>query len=403
MKSNIILYGLIPVLFLQGLLLKGQSERDYRIEVEPVLRTEMIHEYSWDLSVGKWMLKNVVKYEYAQSDGETQIVTTSDYVTGVPLNRVIYRYNSDKILQEALYQDWKSDVWADNQRDTWIQNNHGLNTETIIQYFLEGTWTNISRYTDYQYEGSRLKRYTFQSFNGTEWVDAFYDSWFYDENGQLVLRTQIRLSDTPVNKFVYEIGEHNLRERMTIYNWSGTDWRGFTRRIYEYNQCGKTYAIDYQDFRNGEWINAMRHEYVYSYYPLEKDRRAKVPVCHRGHTIYVSINAVPAHLAHGDCLGKCLVEERGPNAASPFEMVMRQPPITVYPNPARERFTVRFDEDCHCGQARIELCDFSGTLIKSFPVNDNSPIVVERSNLKSGHYFVRFIGDEVYSISVIFK
>ena len=98
MKSNIILYGLIPVLFLQGLLLKGQSERDYRIEVEPVLRTEMIHEYSWDLSVGKWMLKNVVKYEYAQSDGETQIVTTSDYVTGVPLNRVIYRYNSDKIL-----------------------------------------------------------------------------------------------------------------------------------------------------------------------------------------------------------------------------------------------------------------------------------------------------------------
>jgi hypothetical protein len=28
-------------------------------------------------------------------------------------------------------------------------------------------------------------------------------------------------------------------------------------------------------------------------------------VCHRGHTINISVSAVPAHLAHGDTLGPC--------------------------------------------------------------------------------------------------
>jgi hypothetical protein len=31
----------------------------------------------------------------------------------------------------------------------------------------------------------------------------------------------------------------------------------------------------------------------------------KVLVCHNGHTIFISKNAVPAHLRHGDALGPC--------------------------------------------------------------------------------------------------
>jgi len=399
-----IIYGLIPVLFLPGLMLSGQSERGYRIEAEPVLRTEMIHEYKWDSSEAKWVLKNTVKYDYSQSDGETQIVTTSDYLTGIPSNRVIYRYSEDKILQEALYQDWKSDTWTDNRRDTWIQNSEGLNTETIIQYFLGGVWTNISRYTDYHYEGSRLSRYTFQSWNGTEWVDSFYDSWFYDDNGQLILRTQIRLNDTPVNKFVYELGLHNLRERMTIYSWSGSDWTGFTRRNYEYNHCGKTSATDYQDFRNGEWVNTMRHEYVYSFHGLDRDRRMKVPVCHRGHTIYVSVSAVPAHLAHGDCLGKCLVEEREPYAVSLSELTARkEPPMTVYPVPATDMITVSLKEDSFKAFERIELADYYGNILRSILIGEDNEIIISRGNLAAGVYYLRLLGAESYSMAVVFR
>jgi hypothetical protein len=36
---------------------------------------------------------------------------------------------------------------------------------------------------------------------------------------------------------------------------------------------------------------------------FEYSRRALV--CHKGHTIVISVNAVPAHLRHGDTLGPC--------------------------------------------------------------------------------------------------
>jgi len=37
----------------------------------------------------------------------------------------------------------------------------------------------------------------------------------------------------------------------------------------------------------------------------------KVTICHKGHTITVSQKALPAHLAHGDTLGKCHVTKHG--------------------------------------------------------------------------------------------
>ena len=404
MIKTVIRAGLSIMIFLSGLILHAQQGRDHFLIAEPVLRTEMVYEYSWDASSESWVLKNTVKYDYTYGNGETQVITTSDYLTGIPSIRVIYQYNAGKVLKEALYQDYFDGSWLDNRRDTWIQNSEGHNIETVIQYFLNGAWKNISRYTDYQYEGGRLKQYTFQSWSGTQWVDSFHDSWHYDENGQLVLRTQIRLNDIPVNKFVYEIGEHNLRERMTIFNWSGNGWAGFTRRNYEYNRCGKTTAVDYQDFRNGEWVNTMRHEYVYGMHPLEYARRQKVPVCHRGHTIYVPVAAVDAHLAHGDCLGKCLVEERGPFAESTSGQVSRVAhPFTVFPVPALESITVRMNPDSLQMFERIELTDFNGNVVRTIRVNDEHEIVIHRGSLVPGFYNIRLHGQESFSQVIVFK
>ncbi len=401
--KNIFRTGLFFSITLASTSLTAQPGKGY-VAVDPVLRTEMIHEYTWDAETASWLLKNSVKYDYTYDEGETQVLTTSDYITGIPKNRVIYQYTAARVLLEALYQDYSEGNWLDNRRDIWIQNSDGLNIETIIQYFLNGAWKNISRYTDYQYEGRRLKQYTFQSWDGTGWVDSFYDSWNYNENGQLVLRTQIRLNGTPVNQFIYEPGDHNLRERMTIYNWSGNDWTGFTRRNYEYNRCGSTSAVDYQDFRNGQWVNTTRQEYIYSMQPVEYPRHLKVPVCHRGHTIYIPISALEAHLAHGDCLGKCLVEERGPFAESTTVPANRLAhPFTVFPIPASESITVRISRDSLKLFDRIELADFNGTIIRTIRINDEAEIVIPRDNLAPGFYYIRVAGEESFSQVVIFK
>lgn len=397
-------YTIVAFLVFAAMTLHSQNNRGYEILTEPVVRTDLLKEYAWDNLAGDWLLKNSVKYDYTFGEGETQVVTTSDYQTGVPSKRVIYHYTSDRILQEALYQDWKDGAWADNRRDIWVQNSEGLNIEAIIQYFLDGDWKNITRYTDYQYDGNRLSRYTFQSWNGTEWISAFHDSWFYNENGQLVLRTQIRLDGTPVNRFTYDLDENNLRKMMTIFNWAGNDWAGFTRRIYEYNSCGSASAVNYQDFKNGEWINTMRHEYVYTLLVPEHARRIKVPVCHRGHTIYVSINAVDAHLAHGDCLGKCLVEERGSLTGSSSDMTGRTlHPFTVFPNPVADRLTVRLNSESWQRFDKVELADNKGNIVRTIVVTDGNEIEISRGTLKPGVYFLRLQGAESYSQALIFK
>ena len=40
-------------------------------------------------------------------------------------------------------------------------------------------------------------------------------------------------------------------------------------------------------------------------YPYCNDNKTKVYICHNGHTICVSVNAMQAHLDHGDSLGEC--------------------------------------------------------------------------------------------------
>ena len=81
----------------------------------------------------------------------------------------------------------------------------------------------------------------------------------------------------------------------------------------------------------------------------------------------------------------------------------KKPPFTIYPNPARERITIKFEKDECKDLRRVELTDFYGKLVKSFNIKDNSDLTIYRGNLHSGKYYIRLIGKEVYSAVVIFE
>jgi hypothetical protein len=396
-------FGIVILLLIGVLSILGQPFNE-KIITDPILRTDRVIEYTWDLEISDWVAKNTIQYNYTYENGEIKEVTTQDYYTGVPSNKTIYFYTPEKILRESLYQRYESGIWISNRRDLWFQDDNGLNNEAIIQYYLNGEWTNITRYTDYQYDNARLKQYTFQSWSGDKWIDSFYDSWHYDENGNLILRLQIRVNDTPINKFIYIIGENNLRESLTLYHWTDGNWVEIYRRLYEYDQCGRTSAIIYQNFIDSEWVNSNMQDYSYSLYIENMLSGQKVPVCHNGHTIYVSVNAIDAHLAHGDCLGKCLNERDNPSKKDEnSEIHNLKPPFIVYPNPSREMITIKFNQDLNNGITRIELSDFYGKVVRTYNVRDNSDFTIHRGNLQPGKYYVRLIGKEVFSQVVIFE
>lgn len=369
---------------------------------KPVLRTDQIIEYTWDTEKSEWAIKNGIKYNYTYENGEIQELTTSDYFTGIPISRMIHSYSPEKILKETIYQSWVSGIWINTRRDLWFSNDEGLTVEALIQLWQNDTWVNRIRYTDYQYDNRRLLQYTYQTWINGQWINSFYDSWQYDERGILVLREQIRVN-IPINKFIYLVDENNFRQSLTLFNWINGAWLENNRRLYEYNQCGRTTAVVHQLYKDGNWVNSTRQEYIYSLSTENIKSGVKVPVCHNGHTIYISKNALKAHLAHGDCIGECTVEKIPDRRSFDEKEKQEKPPFTIYPNPAREKITIKFDKD-ECKDAkRLELTDFYGKLINSYNIKDFSDLTIYRDNLVSGRYFIRLVEKEVYSAVVIFE
>ena len=59
------------------------------------------------------------------------------------------------------------------------------------------------------------------------------------------------------------------------------------------------------DSGNPDGINPIVDIGAHEFNCVDDDGDGKVTICHNGHTISVSVNAVPAHLAHGDSCGPC--------------------------------------------------------------------------------------------------
>jgi hypothetical protein len=131
--------------------------------------------------------------------------------------------------------------------------------------------------------------------------------------------------------------------------------------------------------------------------PCGKKSDKKVSVCHNGHTICISENALQAHLDHGDVCGPCITqsatasEEIGaPNAAP----VMLEKAGAVYPNPTLGIFNVAIPASPF-SDIQILISDFSGKTIDRRTVKANSQqqvITFDYSQKSKGIYFIKVIG-----------
>ena len=134
------------------------------------------------------------------------------------------------------------------------------------------------------------------------------------------------------------------------------------------------------------------------------DNGKKVTICHKGHTITVSINALPAHLAHGDCVGPCnnnnnrIAEQNEQNEEGSYD-------FNIIPNPSDGKFTLLItgnsDDNisAYLENEKTEICiyDIFGKIIyKSQVVNSNS--IIDLSDHSKGLYFYK-ISSETKFIS----
>lgn len=396
------------IFLISSVLVLYSQEGKKNLIADAALKLDSIIEYKWDGLETKWIKKSIINYNSKYDTGLVNEVTTLDYNTKIPVSQTIYSYTSRGALGEALYKKWGTGIWINTRRDLWFNNSDGLPVEAIIQYPAGNSWGNRIRYTNYIYTGHQVVQYTYQTSKNGNWVNYLYDYYFYDKDGNLVQRDETLVNGTPLNRFVYNLGVNNKWRELLLYNWINNKWVENYRRLYEYSQCGDISAVTYQLFVNGTWINSSRQEY---YYTLNKDkliRGMRIPICHKGHTIYVSINAIDAHLAHRDCIGDCLNKDSSHGDKDKIEEIeIKKPPFILYPNPATEQITIKFEEDVDNGKnnetKRVELTDFYGKLIRTFNIKGNNEFVINRDGLLSGKYYIRLVGKEVYSVVVIFE
>jgi hypothetical protein len=119
------------------------------------------------------------------------------------------------------------------------------------------------------------------------------------------------------------------------------------------------------------------------------NKNDKVLVCHNGHEICISANAVPAHLAHGCSIGSC--SANAGNVARFANLATLQ----AVPNPFSENTVLDFTL-AEGGTYTLEIYDLKGTLIRKLEegtvqAKERRSVEINTSNWAKGVYMARLV------------
>ena len=351
--------------------------------------------YVWDASISDWVPRQVQAYQYFE--GRLISLQTRDYNSGSVLAVTVYNYNysgkPDTITNFSLKNTIVPSTRSVNDYDS-----QGRVYSIRIQKRSGEVWSDDRLQNNYEYDlGDRPVAYESRYWRNGSWTLPTLNDLYYNDLGHLESHVATRPDGNIDYRIIYEYSPSGQQLQLYTQYPSGAKWSNWNLRTIQYNDCGTRASQVQYTGKGPDWIPSTKTEFFYTFNSDQYPGR-KVPVCHNGHTIWVAVQAVPAHLRHGDCIGECREERTKQN------IYLKEPPFIIFPNPARERITLRFSNECSCDEKRIELLDYSGNFIKAYNVSGSSDLIIERGGLKAGRYFVRISGAEKsYSVAVVFK
>jgi hypothetical protein len=146
----------------------------------------------------------------------------------------------------------------------------------------------------------------------------------------------------------------------TTYTYTITDANGCTRIT--------SFTITVVDYRCGNNNN-------------------KITICHNGHTICISPDAVQSHLNHGDNLGPCPPETmrtiQPVEVAEPFG-------VTVFPNPTSSVFIIQV-KGKGAETAQVRITDITGRVRSTSTIAGNRSAITIGGNLEAGIYYAEIV------------
>lgn len=360
------------------------------------VKTDSAYVYIWDMAASDWVLNQVQYHSY--TDGRLTELLTRNYQTGTDAALSVYAYNSSGRNESSTNYYWAG-TWVPSTRYLNEYDMLGRTSSVRLQKWVNGEWVEERLQQNYQYDVyNRLIGYETIYWRNNSWTLPTVSDLSYNEPGQLEYHLATRPGGNIDYRIVYEYNEMGLVTQFYTQYPSGAGWSNWNLRTIQYNDCGRKTGQTNYTGEGPDWFPSTRTVW-FSSFDKNLFQGKKIAICHKGrNTLWISTAALEAHLRHGDCLGECLNEKENPPT------IAGEPPFTFFPNPATEIITIRFNPDLCCEQMRVELTDFSGKLVKMYPVSDTSDLVIERGKLKSGYYSINLIiGKETYSQTFIFQ
>ena len=120
----------------------------------------------------------------------------------------------------------------------------------------------------------------------------------------------------------------------------------------------------------------------------------KVIVCHNGNELCISASAVPAHLAHGDILGRCptvVIRSANNQVTESLDKMV----VTAYPNPYEQEFKLNIKSPVS-GMATIKFYNTSGNKVYELKQH----VMANISNIVEVKNTAMFKASVFYRISV---
>ena len=123
------------------------------------------------------------------------------------------------------------------------------------------------------------------------------------------------------------------------------------------------------------------------------NNKKKITICHNGQTLEISVNALQAHLNHGDCVGDCNTQARmtqeNNSLESKLETKKQELFVSLVPNPANDILNITFNTKL-INLKEIEVYCINGTKQNvEIEKRDDLNYHLSTKNLANGFYLLK--------------
>jgi hypothetical protein len=370
-------------------------------------------------------------YQYGSNDGyfrDSTIHYLVDRSTGEMRESSFTRYNySNGKLAETVGYRFNSDFYR--REESYMQivkfNAYKKDTERLHYRWDKDfkSWKESSRGINY-YEGQKLtysKDFKFNKYSNS-WENNYMNETFLERNGAIRINATKKW-DAPTARWV-------VKSRNTCKDETGTlqriclttewkedkaAWVQTQKTVNQFNtdrRLAETYLYSW-DEETAQWGNLRHFEYEYDasgrktkWFSWVYDEESGEKIS-RGHQQYIydknGNNTEVLSLSWDEATKQWKVYQKQVHfwskAGEGNEEEVLFESLAVYPNPFTDQ--ARLSLIGIKNIKRIELRDIYSKLVKNYDFDNEDEIIITRSGLKPGVYFVKVYADKVFSTRVV--